>query len=198
MKQNLLNQIKTTKSTFFILPMLGRSMEWYGERLINCYIGDINRPEYDNHILLLMKFNGSIQSMQFEEALKEHRRFVTSYDPVSGYTVFVYSMPEECLEDYQKFIDGKFSKLSDPYKQLVKGKRSNDHKVVKALYPTEKDRDLLKQQLERIMEMAVVLPEDAEILSIPNLEQEKLNAFLLPVIVKNGLFSDTSKNNFTD
>jgi hypothetical protein len=61
------------------------------KEFINAYIGDIDRPELDNQVLLV-----------WDDGVEE-----------------TYPVPEEFEEDYWKIINSQYSKTSKEYKKLV-------------------------------------------------------------------------------
>lgn len=174
-KKIQIENIKKNKSSYFILPMLGWQVADLSEKFINCYIGDIDKPEYDDKILLLFKYSGILKDLDFEKLLFSHPYFIDTYDPNKGLVMYVFNIGELLKEDMDKFKSGKYSKLSNELKSIIcKGRQSNE-KIVKACYPTQFDRNALKRELENSLNMKIDLPEDAEILSIPNMERELFN-----------------------
>ena len=58
------------KSYTYVLPMLSTEITLVKEGLVNTFIGDQEYPQYDNHIFLLYKFNGSKEFLEYEDFLK--------------------------------------------------------------------------------------------------------------------------------
>lgn len=109
---------KTTKANGFILPMLGFGRAYYGPGLINCYFGDGERPELKGHIFLLFKFTNDPQFAWLDRQMESHANFVERYDVDKGEQImFVFSVPEQYKEDYERFKKGKFSTISPKLKQ---------------------------------------------------------------------------------
>lgn len=109
---------KSTKSTGFILSMLGRSKAYYGQSFINCYLGDGERPEYNKHLFLLFNFSNDSQFAWIDKQLESHSELIERYDVEGGEGVmFVFKVPEEYEKDLQRFKKGKYSELSQKLKQ---------------------------------------------------------------------------------
>ena len=105
--------IKSNKATTFILPMLGYGRNYYEPFIVNCYVGDGQRPELDNHIFILMRFSADVKYGWIERAMDSHPNFKTKYDLDNGtYVMFVFEIPTKFKKDYTLFNDGKYSKFS--------------------------------------------------------------------------------------
>jgi hypothetical protein len=116
------------KCSFLILPMLGYNKDFFGwsKNLVNCFIKDLNYPEYDNHIILKYEYpkvlnEKDIQDMVTQEAnLNELSDFlVKRYEPSVNSSVFIYLVPKEHQSDYDWFRYGKYSKLSPKFKEQI-------------------------------------------------------------------------------
>lgn len=115
--------ITVNKSFTYIYPMI-KDIVNYENNLLGCYIKDLNRPEYDNHIFLRYKFEGFAKSLysKFEDKIADCELLETFYDvPIDGgdTVMFVFKVPEEYQEDYNNFLQSKYSKLSDNYKKKI-------------------------------------------------------------------------------
>lgn len=111
----------STFSTTCILPMLGKPWSWYGDTFKNAYIGDSNKPEYDNHILLLFEYSINERFLNLEQTMRESRHYITDYDPNPETVIFVFSVPEDFQDDYTLFRQGKYSRLSPKLKSMILG-----------------------------------------------------------------------------
>jgi hypothetical protein len=83
------------------------------------------------------------------------------------------NIPQQYVNDYYKFIDGKYSKMSEDYKEhLLNMLLKYDvtklvyKKIKECLYPTKEARKKLEDEL------GVILDPSAEVMSIPNLDIE--------------------------
>ena len=83
-------------------------------------------------------------------------------------TLFVFDIPTEHLEDYQNFCLGKYSELSAILKdKIFKFHQADANSVLgHILYKSTKRRLRLEESL------GTEISEDAELLSVPDLEQE--------------------------
>jgi hypothetical protein len=109
---------KTTKTSGFILPMLGFSRNFYGVALRNVYLGDGEKPEYNEHIMLLFRFTSDPQFTWLDKQLEGHKEFVDRYDVDNGKSImFVFKVPDVFKDDYNKFKKGKYSQFSPKLKQ---------------------------------------------------------------------------------
>ena len=160
-----------TKSTLFVLPMLGgeRKLYFYDNLLINCFIG---LPDHEGCIALLYRWSGDPLFDKFEKALKKFSNYITDYvpDKHSELIMFVFDVPKKHIKNYKKFLNGKYSELSAEYKENTLKFHGLDitSQLGQILFQSEKRRIKLENTLN------VKLSEDAELYSILD-EKEKFN-----------------------
>ncbi len=153
------------KSYTYILPMLSPYLLIRKDFLLNTFVGDIEYPQYDNHIFLLHKFRGIKSFLLYEHELTESKLFVDSYDPDKYTTMHVFKVPEKYQSDYNLFKDGKYSKLDYDYKVLIfkfHGITDPEHRVAKVLF---KHEDLKEEIEDRI---GADIPQGNELSSVPD------------------------------
>lgn len=104
--------IKSNKSLYFLLPMLGIMYSFYRNNIINSYISDkINRQNIDNfHIFVLVRAR--------DEKFENMKTYKEYYKTEDGY-MYVFKVPTQFEEDYLKFILGQYSQFSAEYKQKI-------------------------------------------------------------------------------
>ena len=108
-----------TKSYTYVLPMLSPYINIRRDQLVNAFIGDKDFPEYDNHIFLLYKFNGSKAFLQYEDYLEHSKLFVKTYDPDKNHVMYIFNVPSFYRNDYNLFRKGKYSEMAyDGYKPV--------------------------------------------------------------------------------
>lgn len=113
-----------TNTTRFLLPCFGIHISKYFELgFINAYLSDKNREKIndkDIHIYLLFKPNNKQLKLLQEtiEKLEEHNNLILEdYDYENNYVVIVFKLPERFKNDYNLYIEGKYSQLSDTITQ---------------------------------------------------------------------------------
>lgn len=195
------NGIDYTKSTHFLMPMLGYQKNDFishqdgSSFLINCHIYDTDKPTLvlvlDNNIkgeidvnLEMFLYKNDINN-QFKEKVVEE----------DGQTILlVYELDERYYIDFYKFIEGRYSEMSQTYKSKLVGlygRKSNnkDHRpsIFDVLYPTTAkrkqwaeylgvDADLIKEVSSKPDMSYEVLKPIEEIESILNqLELQEIN-----------------------
>jgi hypothetical protein len=107
--------------TFFILPMLGKHPEEY-PRFRNCFLADEDHPEYNDHIHVYTRVGGGNRGGCYgEEELYKHPNFVATYDDSfdSTYGTYVFSVPEQWKEDFEKVKSGNIRGISEDYKAEI-------------------------------------------------------------------------------
>lgn len=107
---NLMNGVNL--ATFFILPMLGKHPDEY-PRFRDCFIGDDEQT-----IKVFTRVGGGNRHCGFgEEELENHPNFIRTYDDDfdSTYGTYVFSVPDQWKEDFEKVKTGKILFISDEY-----------------------------------------------------------------------------------
>jgi len=166
-------QLKTaerSKSSIFILPMLSgnRHLFLYDSHLINAFIG---YKDIKDHIILLYRWSEDSLFAKFDLALKKFPTFVKSFDVDPQHSIYMFTVPEKHLENFQLFKEGKYSELDDDFKLKILDfhSMSVDSALAKILFKSHERKVELEEKLD------AELPEDSELLSIINLENEILN-----------------------
>ena len=158
-----------TKSYTYVLPMLSPYINIKRDQLVNAFIGDKDFPEYDNHIFLLYKFNGSKAFLQYEDYLEHSKLFVKTYDPDKNHVMYIFNVPSFYRNDYNLFRKGKYSEMAYDYKVIIFEFHKiydSEHKVAKVLF---KHQDLKEEIEDRI---GAEIPKGNELSSIPDLDTE--------------------------
>lgn len=165
-----LSSAKLNKSSLFILPMLGgtRKLFMFDSLFVNAFI---NINDYKNCICLVYRFSGDPLFLKFEQALKQFRTFKDTFDPSPHFVAFVFDVPTKYEEDYDKFIAGKYSKLTPQFKTRIMDFHSFNiyGEMAQILFQDEKRRKRLSEEL------GVELDEDSELYSIIDIEEETFN-----------------------
>jgi hypothetical protein len=159
-----------TKSSLFLLPMLGgtRELLFYNSLFINAFI-DIKYKK--DCIILLYRKSTRKSFSQFIELCKRLNSFIEIEEPNSTHLLFIFSIPRKYKKEFKAFKEGKYSEMSDLYKlNILDFHRSDiDGDLGKILFKSEERRLELEASLE------ASLPEDSELYSIMEEEEEKFN-----------------------
>ncbi len=160
--------------------------DFYTEYLITVNIKD--DPDNPRVIFIFDNFDEETLVMQLYK-MHNHHCFDDSWvDDEEKEIVVSMKIPKEFLEDYKLFIQGKYSKFSEKFKELLiktygrgvhptfkiddKGQRigisETAHKVTvfEAITPTQEKRVAIGRRL------GIDLPKDAEVFDRVNIEEE--------------------------
>lgn len=105
-------------ATFLILPMLGKHPDNY-PRFRDCFITDEEADVEDKIIIYTRTGGGNRDGYEAENAaMQAMPTFVRDYDDPFDctYANFVFDVPEEWKEDYDKITTQRTSEISDEYK----------------------------------------------------------------------------------
>lgn len=164
-----LTKIKATKTTDFILPLLGFTKKYYEPFLVNAYLGDVNMKGYDKDriYIVLSNHNMNTKHMRIEDNIKNLTEFVDYYDVLDGkMSVFIVNLPEIFNNDYDHFMNGAYSKFSQEAQiAIIKG-RSENSSMPHIFKKSEKLREYWENKA------GSALPIDAEVWPVLQLENE--------------------------
>lgn len=169
--------MKYTKTSVFLFPLLDIPISLFNKangksRLVNCFLYDQKIKHYrENHIFLVIDNYQDVQFSEFEKKLENHDNFITSYDILKGkYSIKVFSIPKDKIEDYKLFLEGKYSKISDASKSLILNCEFKSKGFLNMIFSKA---DEAKKAIEEVI--GEKLPSDAEVYGIYNLNNEILN-----------------------
>ena len=118
-KEHWSNVVPNFNRTYtYIFPMLGQNKNQF-KNVKSCFIGDEEKPQFNKHIFLLHNFSGDIEYSRYEKFLIKHPQFIEQYSPDSETDMFVFSVPDMMIEDYEKILNSKYSRISQRYKQHI-------------------------------------------------------------------------------
>lgn len=112
---NMLNGVNP--ATFFILPMLGEKHPEQYPRFRDCHIDDSG-----TEIHLLTRVGGNNRGCGYgEEKLQEHPNYLRDEDADfdSTYATYIFSVPDEWKEDFEKIKDNRLKEISQAYKDRL-------------------------------------------------------------------------------
>ena len=182
-KINIINQVKTgdvityhlktaerTKSSIFILPMLSgnRHLFLYDSHLINAFI---KYDDVEDHIILLYRWSNEVLFAKFDLALKKFPGYVKSFDPSPNHVVYMFSVPKRHIKNFERFKQGKYSKLTDAYKLKILDfhNMAADSTLAQILFKSTNRKKELEVKLD------AELPDNSELLSIIDIDKETLD-----------------------
>ena len=157
---------RRTKSSLFLLPMFGIKI-FYVESIIY----ELFPTSRERRTLYsLYRFSGDPLFLKFEQALSKFKSFEKE-DPNDGFVLFTFRIPDRHSKNFEKFMNGEYSKFSKLYKMTLLEFHNFDvdDLIGQVIFRSDTRRKALEEKL------GCVLPEDSELLSIVDLEQEKFN-----------------------
>lgn len=176
------NKIKSNISKTYLLPLLSELVDFdkkYHDNIVNTYITD-DLGKYKDCLFILHKFSfKNPEYTRYENQLIKNECFVDLID-VGNDVLYIFKFPEEYMFEYNKFIAGKYSEYKNDAKELIlnffgeiyKGNINAVNFLIKVKQILFKDKKL-KNKLE--LELGVKIPDNAELRSIINLDEETFN-----------------------
>jgi len=110
-------------TTNFALPLLGWKRADWEPYLINAYIRHDGVEHFlRDHIFVLLKEGIDERYKNLEDTIVKHRSHVTQYyvDDTEEYSMHVFRFVNEILPDYNLFLQGSYSQISEGAKSLIK------------------------------------------------------------------------------
>ncbi len=169
---------RRNRSTLYLFPMLYDEFnimasnvinEENGFKMINVYVGDKEKPDYSNHLLMLIKISDfeNINFKIFLENLKNNKLYREYYNVDFGYIMLVFEMGDEELEIINHFIKGEYSKFPEIYKNYFPVDFNTN---IKCQYNILTQNKLLRHKIEQ--DLNVSLDQNSELDDKPYLEEE--------------------------
>lgn len=183
-RKNKYTGARENKSKTYLLPLLldvvNFDLKTYYKYIKNTYVSDL-KNEYQNCLFVEIAFDFETPDfIKFEHSLKQNELFVKSYDLSEDSVIYVFNFPEDYLDEYNWFLDGKYSQFSKSAKELIylthRRVYSDESFIIQYLV-------YLKQVLDRGAQLRktlnkrlkVNLPEYAELESISDIINETIN-----------------------
>tara|TARA_R100000700_G_scaffold41277_1_gene61206 strand:+ start:946 stop:1713 length:768 start_codon:yes stop_codon:yes gene_type:complete len=144
-----LSTAKRTKSSTFILPMLGgkRRLFFWNTLLMNAFVGIEDKKDC---IVLLYKFSMDPLFLKFEKAIKTFNNFLEKIDIDPYHVLFIFNIPKIHVKNYNKLKQGKYSELDEDYKLDILEFHDFSFKkgqVAQVLWKSEKRRKAMEKAL---------------------------------------------------
>lgn len=167
-------KIKRNRSSFCVMPILdiARNDLFWDNPLyyLNCYVAIEEFPEDKDKFYLLFNFDKNTEAyLAVREILSKndyYAREICHSSKTQDYILFVFNIPSKFKRDVTRFREGKYSKLSREYKNLI----FKVHKVTdkKELYHIIMKTD--KRRLRLSNELNYDIDEETELWEKPKHE----------------------------
>lgn len=177
-----MSKIIINKSKTYLLPLLSELVEFdkkYHNNIINTYIYD-DLGKYENCFFILHKFSfRNPEYTIYENKLINNELYVDLID-INNDVLYIFKFPEDYLYEYNKYKEGKYSEFKNDAKELILNFFGEVYKFnMNAVNFLIKVKQILfkDKKLKKIIEdkLNVILPDNAELSSIMNKEEETFN-----------------------
>lgn len=176
--RKILRDIELTRTFKYVVPFLNIKSNLIDSYCVNAYCRDWTHTHYVNHLFLLFEYFEDPIGDLLDRECKGNPNYVEAYKPSDSYIVYVFKIPKSREEDYNRFLNSKYSTISDEGKQVIKEywKLPPTSEVYGVLYKTERRKKTLENSWA-IMEDGfpvsyVPLREDEEYLSVLDMDRE--------------------------
>jgi len=109
-------------TTSFLLPLLGWRRQVYQPYLVNAYIRHEGVPHFTkDHLFVLLDWSDEDRFKKLDSVLSSHESHVSTYEPDKEglFVMHVFKFRDIVLDDYRKFLEGKYSQISPQSKRLI-------------------------------------------------------------------------------
>lgn len=179
-----MNYLETAKtyncSSLFLTQQLGITAQHKEEfGFLNSYLYDDSRPEDIHCIYLVFNPSNWLIFDNFLRSVKEYNYYYMDSYNLESYQILIFKLPEEFKEDFQTFLEGKYSEFTPEFKDFfskivrktIKGLRKDEISLPWMIINKAKE---LKDYWENRLDDKI----DGELWSKPNLENEKLKMYV--------------------
>lgn len=193
-----MRKFEPTVGTVFFKNLYGTKKEMEQAGLVNLYLKD-TKKQYDEPCIYALYRCNEIEAKYLDKLTEKLAdRIIDVYGYDNEYVVQVYRIPTELVSDYLLILEGRYSELSQAYKDAVdKGTKTGnwiyDKKDGRNLALLICDKDPMVKQLIESDEhgYGIELPEGSEVWEKPNMDKETISDKLLLTISKQVEVIDT-------
>jgi hypothetical protein len=107
-------------TTIFVLPSIVSPVLYFklqkvinSDSFVNCYLGDVDKPEYDDHLLMVFNNEMKMTELKILESLSNYINLYTKDE----YIVVVFELDHD--NDYYKLISGRYTEIDDIMKEKI-------------------------------------------------------------------------------
>jgi len=147
-------------TTGFALPLLGWRKSMYMPYLVDAYIYHQEVERFrEGHVFVLLKWSDTEDFDLVCKALSESKLCASEYvpDKDGSLVMFIMKVPNSLMPDYELFLEGKYSKMSEKAQELIREDAKPGGKVIRIL-----NRDShYKEDIES--RVGTILPFDVEV-----------------------------------
>jgi hypothetical protein len=150
---------KYNLTTGFALPLLGWQKSMYQPFLINAYIHHEEIDKYrEGHLFVLLKWSVDEKFKQVCDTLSNSKLCVSEYSPDKdgNLVMFIMRIPKRLIKDYELFLNGKYSQLSERAQELIRLSAHPGGKIIRILNRDEHYKSDIEDKV------GVDLPNEAE------------------------------------
>jgi hypothetical protein len=186
--------IKYTKTATFLFPLLEIPKKLFicdvkdiflntkfNLRFINAYLKDTQINKYDkNHIFVVVRNYRDLSFDGFYDKLISFPNYVDDYEE-GNCLIFIFSIPEKNLKDFNLLLNGKYSQISEKAKELIVHNHFFNGQILllkMILYKSPKLKEYWNEQLSCPPNSMVDLG-DQELCSIIDLKKQVLSKEVL-------------------
>ena len=172
-----------TKTSNFILPLIGNSIDFYNPYLVDCFLKEENAEPEQYVIQAVFTWKSKPGYEQFLDYLRQNPCYRGEYQLCDGdYVIFLLEVPDLYKNDYNLFLLGKYSHFSKEAKALLLKGRSANSSMSDILNKGKKLREYWENKL------AMKISPYQELFSIYKEEEETLyKKNFLPLKSKNNI-----------
>lgn len=146
-----LEGVKLNKCCSFVLPMCEVNYKTFPENFINCYL----HPDTNDKIVAVFEKpkEGDTKFSMFLDYIKFNRNYIAYEEDIDEISLY-FKIPDRNKKNYQMFLQGKYSKFSNEFKELLKGyfgvrsiKETYKVNVIDVIVPQEFKRQQVADRL---------------------------------------------------
>lgn len=162
-----------TLSGFKFSDFYDNPSDLVAKNFLNCFMGD-DDANIEDKVLMLYKFSGKLEFIEFEERLQDHPLYTGQYDPDKSHVMYVFDVPDLIKLDFSLIKNGQYSKVSDFYKSHVLSFLNHDkltESTIKDVFDRNERAYLLSEK-----KYECTIPRNMEALNKPVRKQEYYQA----------------------
>lgn len=169
--------IKRNISRSLLFYLLELDSVDYEKEIVNTYIKDVDKEYSFPVIHVLISLNTEVSKLsKLDKSFKKLPVFIESASINENYVMYTFKIPDKYLEDYERFLLGKYSQYSTKAKNQILQYSlpwGINFQVLTKQPPKYKDQFDLKKDWEA--KIGIKFNENQELFSSPDIDKETFN-----------------------
>lgn len=157
LKSQAIKKTIINRSFVYVLPMIALAHNIRLDDLVNflgVFVLHKDYPQHKEHLFLHFKENkGNKKFEDLHQVFQLSRQLIFIEYPEEGEVLYCFKIPAEYKQEYDKFVQSKYSEFSENYKQCIlkfhKLDQESGKDVIGVLYKKERSYQIREEEINK-------------------------------------------------